>query len=154
MASLSASSLILFIAAIGIAAGVSGVMVDSVGGISESITTHGDSVEEQLDTDITIISDTGSDAIYDATNDTVTVLVKNTGARPLPTEPDLVDVVFDGEYVVPSSTTIDVVSTNTGTWKEGEVIELVIDLDGSLATGEHRATVIVDGDEEVLRFYV
>lgn len=153
MASLSASSLILFIAAIGIAAGVSGVMVDSVGGISESITTHGDSVEEQLDTDITIISDTGSDAIYDDTNGTVTVLIKNTGARRLPTDPDLVDVVFDGEYVVPSSTAITVVSDGE-TWKEGEVIELVIDLDGGLDAGEHRATVIVDGDEEVLRFYV
>ncbi|WP_178917321.1 flagellar protein G [Natronomonas gomsonensis] len=154
MASLSASSLILFIAAIGIAAGVSGVMVDSVGGISESITTHGDSVEEQLDTDITIISDTGSDAIYDDTDGTVTVLVKNTGDRSLPTDPDLVDVVFDGEYVVPSSTAITVVSDGGKTWKEGEVIELVIDLDGSLYAGEHRATVIVDGDEEVLRFYV
>lgn len=153
MASLSASSLILFIAAIGIAAGVSGVMVDSVGGISESISTQGDSVEEQLETDITIISDTGSDAIYDDTDGTVTVLVKNTGARPLPTDPDLVDVVFDGEYVRPSSTTIDVVSGGE-TWKEGEVIELVIDLDGSLDTGEHRASVIVDGKEEVLRFYV
>jgi flagellar protein FlaG len=154
MASLSASSLILFIAAVGIAAGVSGVMVDSVGGISESITTHGDSVEEQLETDITIISDTGSDAIYNDTDDTVTVLVKNTGARPLPTEPGLVDVVFDGEYVRPSSTAITVVSDSGGTWKEGEVIALVIDLEGPLDAGEHRATVIVDGDEEVLRFYV
>jgi flagellar protein FlaG len=154
VASLSASSLILFIAAVGIAAGVSGVMVDSVGGISESITTHGDSVEKQLDTDITVISDAGSDAIYDGTAETVTVLIKNTGARALPTDPGLVDVVFDGEYVGPASISTDVVSNSEGTWQEGEVIKLVVALNGPLDGGEHRVTIILEGDEEVLRFYV
>ncbi len=153
MASLSASSLIIFIAAIAIAASVSGVMIDSVSGISQSITTHGDDVQEKLDTEISIISDTGSDAIYDDGNETVHVLVKNTGARRLPADADRIDVLVDGEYIAPGSRSVDVTS-NGETWREGEVIELTIDLDAPLDSGEHRVAVIVNDDREMLRFYL
>ncbi|MEF8813729.1 MAG: flagellin [Halovenus sp.] len=153
MASLSASSLIIFIAAIAIAAGVSGVMIDSVDGISQSITTHGDDVQEKLDTEISIISDTGSDAIYDDGNETVHVLVKNIGARQLPTDADRIDTLVDGEYIAPGSRSVAVIS-NGETWREGDVIELTLQPDAPLETGEHRVAVIVDGDREVLRFYL
>lgn len=153
MASLSASSLIIFIAAIAIAAGVSGVMIDSVNGISQSITTQGDDVQQKLDTEISIISDAGSDAMYDADSETVQVLVKNTGSRTLSADPGRIDVLVDGEYVVPDSRSVEVISGGE-TWREGAVIELTIDLDEPLDGGEHRVAVIVDGDREVLRFYV
>lgn len=153
MASVSASSLIIFIAALSIAAGVSGVMVDSVQDISQSISTHGEDVQNQLDTDIAIISDAGSNAIYDANNETVTVLVKNTGDRRLPAESKHVDALFDGEYVTSSEFNVTVVSNDEGLWREGDVAEVEIQLDGPLGTGEHRVVIIVDGDREVLRFY-
>lgn len=154
MASVSASSLVIFIAALSIAAGVSGVMVDSVQDISQSISTHGEEVQTQLDTDVTIISDEGSNAIYDSNNETVTVLVKNTGERRLPADANRTDALFDGEYVTSSEFTITVVSNDDGLWREGDVVELEIQLDGPLDAGEHRVVVIVDGDREVLRFYV
>lgn len=154
MASVSASSLVIFIAALSIAAGVSGVMVDSVQDISQSISTHGEEVQTQLDTDVTIISDEGSNAIYDSNNETVTVLVKNTGERRLPADANRTDALFNGEYVTSSEFTITVVSNDDGLWREGDVVELEIQLDGTLDTGEHRVVVIVDGDREVLRFYV
>jgi flagellar protein FlaG len=154
MASVSASSLVIFIAALSIAAGVSGVMVDSVQDISQSISTHGEAVETQLDTDITIISDAGSGAIYDGTNETVSVLVKNTGERRLPAESDHIDALFDGQYVSSTEFSVTVVSNADGLWRATDVVRIELQLDGPLDSGEHRVVVIVDGDREVLRFYV
>lgn len=62
MASTSVSTLVIFIAAVSVAAGVSGVLVDTVGGIADSVDQKGVDVANQIDTDVEIITDLGSDA--------------------------------------------------------------------------------------------
>lgn len=147
MASASASTLIIFIAAIGVAAAVSGTMVETVTDISDSFDEQGADVERQIDTDIEIISDSGSGAVYDGTN--VTVLVKNTGARTVATEE--MDVLLDGRYVAGADYETTVVGGG-GAWVEDAVVRL--EMTASLDAGDHRVLVVVNGQREVLRFHV
>lgn len=147
MASASVSTLIIFIAAIAVAASVSGVLVGTVSEISQSMDSQGDSVQKNLETDIHIISDPESDPT-DGT-DTV-VLVKNTGSRTLPSEPKALDVVYNGEFVPSSNTTTTLPGDDT--WREGAVLRVAIDRLPN--TGEeNRVAVIVNQQEEVFRFY-
>jgi flagellar protein FlaG len=150
MASVSVSTLIIFIAAMGIAVTVSGTMVDSVAGISDSITDRGTDLSKRIDTDIEVISDAGSDAVYDAGANEVTLLVKNTGERSLPTDPGQLDVLVDGQYVASSALSTQVLDGSA--WEEGAVLELTIDR--SLDGGEHRVVVVLDGEREVFAFNI
>lgn len=149
MASVSVSNLILFIAAVTVAVGVSGTLVTNVSGIAESIDAHGANVADQIDTEVDIISDPGSDAIYDSGTDTVSVLVKNTGERSLSAAPKDIDVLLDGQYVSNADLTLTVLDGTE--WRRGMVVEL--EIDRTLGTGEHRVVVIVDGDRETMEFY-
>ncbi|WP_276255649.1 flagellar protein G [Halomontanus rarus] len=153
MSSESISSLILFIAAMLVAAGVAGTLVTNVNELSSSIDTHSSDVREQIDTDIEIISDPGSGAMYDDSegngNETITLLVKNTGERTLSTDPAHLDVTVDGRYVSRSELTLSVVDGST--WREGTVAEL--EIGEPLETGEHRIVVTTSGDREVFEFY-
>jgi flagellar protein FlaG len=154
MASTSISTLVIFIAAVSIAAGVSGVMVSTVGGISASLDDRGAAVAQSIDTEIEIISDPGSDAIVrdyegDSDGDTeLVLLVKNTGDRTIPTAGSAVEVLVDGQYVSPGEYSVETVGS--GAWTDGDVVRIVIDR--SLAAGDHRATVIAGSDRETLRF--
>ena len=125
MSSVSASHLVIFIASIVVAAGVAGTLVTQVDRVSQSIAEQSEEVEEQIDTDIQIISDTGSgEAIYDAGSGNLTLYVKNTGKSELRTEPDAVDVLVDGRFVAPES----VIGVDGGTaWSSGEVAEIVVE---------------------------
>lgn len=148
MASTSASTLIIFIAAVSIAAGVSGALVDTVGGIADSIDEQGVDVANQIDTDVEIISDPGSDAVYKETDDEVWLLVKNTGRRTIATDDTSVEVLIDGQYVSRSDYTVTVLDGSD--WKDGHVVRIVVDR--TLSAGDHRATVIVETERETLRF--
>jgi len=148
MASTSVSTLIIFIAAVSIAAGVSGAMITTVGGIADSLDEQGADVAADIDTEIEIISDPGSDAVYDSANGTVRVLVKNTGERTIPTEDTGVELLVDGRYVPRSDYTVTVLDGDR--WRDGNVVRITAD--ESLASGDHRVTVIVDGERETLRF--
>ncbi|MFP8957804.1 flagellar protein G [Natrialbaceae archaeon A-CW3] len=150
MAGESVSSLILFIAAMLVAAGIAGVLVTNVNDISSSIDTHSASVQEQLETDITIISDAGSDAVYDDTEPTITLLIKNTGEATLPDDGTGTDVLVNGQYVDNGDLEFDVLEGTA--WRRGTVVELTIA--HSLDPGEHRVVVDVGGDREVFEFYV
>jgi flagellar protein FlaG len=148
MASASVSSLILFIAAVTVAAGVAGTMVTSISEVSGTIEDRSVDVAKQIDTEIKVISDPGSDAVYNGT--TVTVLVKNTGGRALAAVPDAFDVLVDGRYVVGATQDVEVVDEDR--WTVGAVARLRFEAD--LDAGAHRVTIIVDGDEEVFSFTV
>lgn len=153
MASDSVSSLILFIAAMLVAAGVAGTLVTNVNEISGSIDTYSGDVREQIDTDIEIISDPGSDAVYNETDGNVSILIKNTGQKTLSSDAAALDVLIDGEYVSSGSATLTVHEGSSSAWRRGEVAEL--EIAQTLETGaEHRVVVIVNGDEETLEFYV
>lgn len=150
MASVSVSHLILFIASLLVAASVVGVFTESIGQVSQAIDERGVSVSENIRTDVTIISDSGSSAVYDSTNNTVTLHIKNTGTETLPAEADQIDVLVDGQF------TTDVEVTVLGdaeTWGPGEVVRVEITpQQDSLGNGDHRVKTIVNEDEEVFRF--
>ena len=150
MASGSVSELIVFIAAVSVAAGVSGAMVTTVGGITNSLDDRGESVSAAIETDVEIISDPGSGAVYDGANTEVTLLVKNTGGRTLPTDDTSVEILVDGRYVAPSAYTVT--TLGGGAWSDGAVVRVTVDR--SLGAGDHRATVIVQSDRETIGFRV
>ncbi|MFA1610579.1 flagellar protein G [Halobellus rubicundus] len=151
MADVSVPSLILFIASIVIAAGVAGVLIDTVTGISGALDDRGADVAENIRTDVEIISNSDS-TVYDQDNDTVTLYVKNTGRRTLPATNQTFDVIFDAEYR--TNVTVSVVDGGPE-WTPHGVVEVEIGgLSGLEGTGDHQATLVVDGDEETFRFNV
>lgn len=156
MGSDSVSALILFIAAMLVAAGVAGTLVTNVNDISNSIDTYSGDVRDQIDTDIEIISDPGSDAIYNDTdgNETVSILVKNTGQKTLASDGSDIDVLVDGSYVSRNSLSLEILDGDgSATWRSGDVAELEIDRTLERGT-EHRVVVIANGDRETFEFYV
>lgn len=147
MASVTVSHLIMFIASLVIAASVAGTLVAGVDRVSSSVDDRSDALTIQIDTDVTIISDPGSDAIYDG-NGTVSIYVKNTGRRPLDPSAEDMDVLIDGRYMTNVS-----VSTVTGTgWARGDVIEITVEQ--TLDPGDHRISIIVNRNTDLLRFRV
>lgn len=146
MASVSVSHVVMFIASLVIAASVAGTLVAGVDRVSTSVDDRSAILTDRIDTDIEIISDPGSDAIYDGT--TVTVLVKNTGTRSLPTDPGMIDVLIDGEYV--ADHTLEPITGND--WTRGDVVR--IEFDRTLDGGDHRVTVSIDGNRDLLQFRV
>ena len=151
MASASISELIMFIAAVTVAAGVATTLTLNVADISHSLDQQSLDFAADIDTDIVIISDAGSvDSMYDGSS-TVTLLVKNTGERTLQADTTAVDILVDGRYVVPD----DVQNKRDGgstEWKRGDVVEITIT--STLDPGVHRVTVLVDGDSDVIEFEV
>ncbi|MFB6083631.1 MAG: CARDB domain-containing protein [Halorientalis sp.] len=153
MASVSVSHMILFIASIMVAASVAGVFTDTVGRVSQAISDRGLSVSENVRTDIEVISDSGSAAVYNETTGNITLYVKNTGSRELRSEAAGIDVLVDGEYE--TDVTVTVVG-GAESWDSGGVVRLEISPNGGdgLTSGDHRVKVIVNEDEEVFRFRV
>lgn len=150
MANVSVSSLILFIASMTLAVGVAGTLVTNVSQISDSIDERSVDVAEKLETEIEVISDPGSDALYDAGTDELTLLVKNTGDRTLSNATGDVDVLVDGQFVDSSAMTTTVVDDTE--WRQGSVVRLTIDW--TLQAGPHRVVVMVNDDREVLTFHL
>jgi flagellar protein FlaG len=148
VASASVSELVIFIAAVSVAAGVSGALVTTVDGISDSLDERGASVSAAIETDIEVISDPGSDAVYDS--GTVRLLVKNTGERPLPAGATGVEVLVDGRYVPSSEYSVTVLDGDE--WRDGAVVRVTASR--VLSAGSHRATVVVGSERETVRFRV
>ncbi|MBV0924275.1 flagellar protein G [Halomicroarcula limicola] len=148
MASVSASHLILFIASMMVAASVAGVFTDSIGQLSNAVSEQGLDVSSEVRTDIEVISDAGSDAIYNTSgNDNITLHVKNTGSEDLGAEPGQMDLFVDGQY----ARTFGVTLLDDGVvWRPGTVVRL--EISHSLSPGDHRVKVVVNGDEEVFKF--
>lgn len=148
MASASVSELIIFIAAVSIAATVSGTMVTTVGGISESLDQRGADVASDIATDVEIISDPGSGAVYNASSSEIRVLVKNVGERTISTNGSAIEVLVDGRYVPSSEYTVSVLDGNT--WQYGNVARIVVN--ESVTSGDHSVTVVVESEQETLEF--
>ncbi len=147
MAEVSVPSLIIFIASIVVAAGVAGVLVNTVSGISNALDDRGVDVARDVRTDTQIISDSGG-PVYDDGTGTLTLLVKNTGLRTLPADAAAYDVIVDARY----RTNVTVVTVYGGTeWQPNRVVEVEVG-DLALDSGDHRVKFVVDGDEEVFRF--
>jgi flagellar protein FlaG len=144
--------MILFIASMLIAASVAGVFTTSVDRLSGAIDDQGLQVSDDVRTDIEIISDNGTGACVYNCDDTgnLTLLVKNTGSRQLSAQPDQIDVLIDGQFTPASDKTVTVLG-ESDTWDRGVVVRINVSAPG-LSSGDHRAKVIVNGDEEVFKF--
>ena len=149
MSGVSASHLVIFVASIVVAAGVAGTLVTQVDRVSQSITEQSEGVEEQIDTDVQIISDTGDGgSIYDSETGNLTLYVKNTGDSELDPTPDEIDVLVEGRFKPPADVArIDGAGT---TWSPGSVVEITVE-DVSI-DGPTRVTVAVRGNEDTIRF--
>lgn len=153
MASVSVSHLILFIASMIIAAGVAGVFTTSVDDLAQAIDDQGIQVSDNVRTDVKIISDTGSDNIYESDNSHISLYVKNVGTKNLNAESRQLDVLVNGEFVSNDDIEIEVLDgADEHAWRTSEVIEMTIER--TLDPGDHRVMIIVNGDEEVIEFRV
>jgi len=145
VASVSASHLILFIASMMVAASVAGVFTNSIGQLSGALSEQGLDVSSDVRTDVEIISDSGSDAIY--ADGTITLYVKNTGSERLAADPGQMDIFVDGQFATDYTVTrVD----GSGAWRPGSVVR--IDITQSLNSGDHRVQLIVNDDKEVFEF--
>jgi flagellar protein FlaG len=154
MASVSVSHMILFIASMLVAASVAGVFTSTVDELSQAIDDQGLQVSDTVRGDIEIISDNGTGAcVYNCDgHDNLTLLVKNTGSSELVAGPESIEVLVDGRYQPPSDVTVEVLGEAT-TWERDAVVRLNVTRPG-LSSDDHRAKVIVSGDEEVFEFRV
>jgi len=148
VASVSASHLILFIASMMIAASVAGVFTDSIGQLSGAISEQGFDVSSDVRTDVEIISDSGSSAVYQDGN--ITLYVKNTGTEQLAVDPGQMDVFVNGQFATAYEVTR---ADGSGPWQPGTVVRVEIDPPQSESlTGDVRVQLTVNGDEEVFKF--
>lgn len=148
MASGGVAEMILFIAALLVAASVAGTLTTEVTRIGDAITARSLDVAGDVRADTEIISDPAT-GVYNASgNGNVTVYVRNTGSSTLRADASSFDVLLDGRY----RTNVSVSPVGNGTtWAEGEVVELTI-YAPDLPPGDHRLKLVVHADEEVLRF--
>ena len=65
MGSVSISHLIIFIASLLVAASVAGTLIVGVEQVSDSVDQQSEDMTQQIDTELTVISDPASNAIYD-----------------------------------------------------------------------------------------
>ena len=150
MASVSVSHLILFIASMMIAASVAGVFTSSIGQLSGALSEQGLDVSSDVRTDVEIISDSGSDAIYDG-NGNITLFIKNTGTETLAVDPGVMDILVNGQF----ATTYEVSRVEgSGSWQQGDVVRVVIDPPQDSLSGDVRVQVTINGDEEVFEFRI
>ena len=147
MASVSTSHLILFIASLTIAAGVAGTLVQGVEGVSNAIDDRSLDIEDEILTDIEVISDPASPIYNTSGNENATILVKNTGSQRLQASTNAVEIIIDGELKRNVTLTVP----DGVRWDTGEVARIEISTPG-LGPGDHRVKIIANGDEEVFEF--
>ena len=148
MASVSSSTLIIFIASILVAASVAGTMTNGVQRLSGALSDRSADVSNDIRTDVDLISDPGSpSSIY--ADESITLLVKNTGSNTLPARPGTFDILVDGQYDTPANVTV---IGGGERWQVGDVVRVT--LEQTLSEGDHRVIVTVNGDEETLEFRI
>jgi flagellar protein FlaG len=139
--------MILFIAGIVVAVGVAGALTGQVQELSGAIDDTGLDVAEEVRTDVEVISDAGSQVYNASGGQNLTLYVRNTGSARLDAAGSTVDLLLDGRYESALSVTV----LDGPSWGPTNVARLDVSV-GSLSPGDHRAKVIVNGDEEVFQF--
>jgi flagellar protein FlaG len=152
MAGASVSEMILFIAALVVAASVAGTLTTQVDRVSDSLDDRSLDLSQEIRTDVTVISDPGAPVHDRDGNGNVTLYVRNTGSSSLPADAGTIDVFFDGSYQSALSVTVVKPTDATDSWPRGGVIELSFNV-GTLTDGsDHRVKLIVREDEELFEF--
>ena len=161
MSGISASTLVIFIASILVAAGVAGTLVTTVGDISSSAETQGDAISDSIDTDIEILNDgRGSNFYQESVENSdgvvvdglITLYVRNAGSTSLHLD-SRVNVLVNGRLVSPGNRTLTPTNgSDPDVWTADEVIEIEISLSETLEGSGNRVTVSVEGSERVVEF--
>jgi len=145
--------MILFIASMIIAASVAGVFTSSVDDLASAIDDQGVQVSDDVRTSIEIISDgSAAGSVYNDTAGEVTLLVKNVGTNRLIAEPSQIDILVNGQFTTSSDISVELLDDGDR-WARNDVVQITV-ANQNLGPGDHRAKVIVNGDEEVFRFRV
>ena len=148
MAIVSSETLILFIATVLVAGSVAGALTGGVNQLSSALGDRSIDVSEEIRTDVEIISDPSSSAVYNDTTEELTLLVKNTGSNTLSTGPDSIDILVDGVY----RTSVRTELIDGPTWRSGDVLRLTVS-DISLGAGsDHRVVIDINGNSEDFEF--
>ncbi len=148
MAEHPASLLVLFIAGIVVTVAVGGAIADQALRLDQGIRGAATDDADELRTDIEILNDPGdASGEYNATDDTLTLYVKNVGKRTIPHGEESVDVLVDGRYVTETNVTL----LDGDSWSRGVVarVEATVNLTQLTA---HRAKVVVDGAQATYEF--
>lgn len=148
MASVSVSHLIIFVASLVVAAGVVGTLTTGVERVNSAVEDGSLDVSQQVRTDITIVNDPG--ATY-TTGEELTVYVRNTGSQGIPIQSSAVDIVFNGNYIPNSNTTISDANGDADVWRPNGVVEITI-TSPLIEPDDNRLFLTVNGDEEVFEF--
>ncbi|WP_232700368.1 flagellin [Halobacterium wangiae] len=137
MASVSSAHLVLFIAAILVAAVLAGTMTESASRLGNAIEERSDVESAQTDAEIVIVSDPDSPAaVYDNDTDTLTLYVKNVGASTLPGTPSGVTVLVNGHHESDVRTTV----LDDDQWRPGGLLRVRVNV--TLADGAHTRVVV------------
>ena len=135
----SSTHLIFFIVAMIIAAGVAGVIYTNVNAVANATQSAGNTLSQQLQTDITIINDPGN---IPKSGDIYTFYVKNTGKSTLTTE--LVSVLINGVYIPDDDVQKTVIGGGTTTvWRTSEVLQLDVTY-ASMPLGDNNLRLITE----------
>ncbi len=145
MASEVGSSLLLFIAAVGVAGLAGGVMAGVVGDMSSTLRDRGTQIADAMSSSITVVNDPNN-VPYDPTSNTLTLYVKNTGSSTLVTEDAL--VLVNGMH---RDATFHVIA-DTAAWRSMTVLEITVDVE--LDPGDHEVLVSVGTVTDRMQFRV
>lgn len=126
------STLIMFIAAVGLAGLVAAGLTQAIGDMALSVDDRGESLADAIGTDLAIVNDPDNVPYDDAQNE-LTLYVKNTGSKSLTSEELL--ILIDGEHATFNATVLD-----QDTWTKGTVLEVTVDAD--LEAGDHTARAL------------
>lgn len=146
MASVSVSHLIIFIAAMIVAASVAGLLTTTVNDISNAVEEEGFSTSDDIRSDIDIINDPGA-GVYNSTDNEVTLYVKNTGSRELSAASGNIDVFVNGVFTSVSDDNVTI-RGDSEVWGRNDVVEITVSGD-SVNPGQNRAKVVAGGGEDV-----
>lgn len=137
MASVSATHLVLFIAAILISAAIAGTVTESASRVGSAIESDSDLESQRVDAEVQVVSDADSPgAVYDNSSDTLTLYVKNVGGRRLPSDPSDVPVLVNGNYQSDVQTTV----LEDDAWRPGTLLEVRVNV--TLADGAQTRVVV------------
>jgi flagellar protein FlaG len=137
MASVSSAHLVLFIAAVLVAAILAGTATQSATRIGNALDEQSDIQSDHTATELRIVSDAGApEAIYDAANDTLTLYVKNTGDTTIPHGSNAVTLLVNGTRQPDTTTTV----LDADQWRPGTLLR--IEANVSLPSNQQTRTVV------------
>lgn len=148
MASVSSAHLVLFIAAVIVAAALGGTITDSAGRIGGAIHDRAVDNSQEVAGELRVVSDPESpSAVYDNTSETLTLYVKNTGGITLRDAPEDVAVLVNGTYQDDVQTTV----LEGDAWRPGSLLRVQVNV--SLpSNSETRVVVQSEGARDLFVF--